>query len=76
MPSTPRRTGKTALEPYRVTLAYTMSTLRTHKGNCPRTVLVWATDAEDAIVMARNLVPHLHGVTTVRPSSANSEATL
>lgn len=76
MPSSPRRTRATVLEPYRVTLAYTMGTLRTHKGNCPRTVLVWARDAEDAILMARNLVPHLHGITTVRPSVANVEATL
>jgi hypothetical protein len=76
MPSTPRRTRNSVLEPYRVTMAYTMGTLRTHKGGCPRTVLVWARDAEDAILMARDLVPHVHGITTVRPSAANVEAVL
>jgi hypothetical protein len=73
MANTPRRTDATVLEPYRVTLAYRYADLRKHQGNCPRTVVVSARDAADAIDQARLLVPHTFGITRVVPSVSNAD---
>ena len=72
----PGRSSRTVLEPYRVTLAYTFGTLRSHQGDCPRSVVVHARDVEDACQQARLMVPHVHGITRVVFSSSNSEARL